>query len=425
MKIRLGLIGADDSVAQIQTVARDYPEIELRPLVYWREPEVIDILSQHISDMDMWLFSGQVPYSIAKKWGRLNVPIFYVPHTGSSLYGLLLYLVHEQGLRLSEMSFDTFHSTEMKRLLEDIGIYTDIHLYHYPDEIEAGELAQYHADLWRNGVTKVAVTCLRSAQIELQRLGVPAYHVLPARTAILSTFESILKTHQLLHYRSSQVAVLLLDTGELQDEAGYSRAGTESHLKRWARRLAGTLQETSSGEFAIWTTRRHVEDITNGFHTVPALPGVDLPPYHSLCSGVGLGQTVAQAQEHARLALQYARKYGTGNWCCVLDDKHVIGPLGKQNQLTYSYTDEQLRGASQKVSLSTTTLSKLQAILRNIGKNEITSRELAEHMGILPRSARRILLELEQAGFANVVGEEAPHMHGRPRKIYYIHFGNQ
>jgi predicted ArsR family transcriptional regulator len=51
---------------------------------------------------------------------------------------------------------------------------------------------------------------------------------------------------------------------------------------------------------------------------------------------------------------------------------------------------------------------------------EINAHELAQSMQILPRSARRILMELESKGLAKVVGEESPNPRGRPRKVYRI-----
>jgi len=104
----------------------------------------------------------------------------------------------------------------------------------------------------------------------------------------------------------------------------------------------------------------------------------------------------------------------------AFDDGTIAGPLGKGERIRYSLGDEELRQLASRTSLSAATLGKLQAVLRKRGKNEIEAHELAVYMGILPRSARRILKELEAAGLAEAIGETSPYPRGRPRKVYRI-----
>lgn len=417
MKILVGLIGADDSVERIRSVAAEYPELALRSLVYWHEAEVVELVARHNKEIDLWLFSGQVPYAVAKQAGVLRGPAFWVPHTGSSLLGLLLYLSHEQHVRIPDISFDTFHPDELATVLNDLQIPAPPYLYHYPGAIDATQLADFHTKLWRNGQTKVAVTCLRSAHVELLNRGIPAYHVLPARSAIASTLEAIIRTHQLLRYRNAQIAVVLTQQ-PASAAAGESQQARWHHaLQRWARIFSGVLQELPDGEWAIWTTRRFVEVVTNGFHTIPSLSPED---DSRRCWGIGLGQSVAQAQEHAQFARRQAEQHGPGSWFAVFDDKAVTGPMGQTTQLRFSYADRRLREASRRAGVSGTTLSKLQGVVALLGRDELSSLQLAEQLSILPRSARRLLALLEEAGLAEVVGEETPHPRGRPRKIYRI-----
>ncbi|OQP18210.1 transcriptional regulator, partial [Geobacillus zalihae] len=77
IRIRLGLFGADDSLSIIQAVAQEYKELVCVPVVYWDESEVIDLIRPLASEVDMWLFSGQVPYSIVKQSSEVDAPLFY------------------------------------------------------------------------------------------------------------------------------------------------------------------------------------------------------------------------------------------------------------------------------------------------------------------------------------------------------------
>lgn len=53
-------------------------------------------------------------------------------------------------------------------------------------------------------------------------------------------------------------------------------------------------------------------------------------------------------------------------------------------------------------------------------QNKFSANELAQYLQMTPRSARRILNELEMTGLAKVVAEESPRQTGRPRKIYQL-----
>ena len=64
----------------------------------------------------------------------------------------------------------------------------------------------YHYDLWKEGKTLAAVTCLKNAQHELIKLGVPAFRVFPAQSAIVSTLALIRQTYETLHFKDSQIA---------------------------------------------------------------------------------------------------------------------------------------------------------------------------------------------------------------------------
>jgi hypothetical protein len=421
LKIHLGLLGADDSVTQIEDVAGDFPEIELHSIVYWKESDVIRLLQPHLDSVSMWLFSGKVPYSIAQQWGGIAVPSFYVPHTGASLYKTLLYLAHEQHLPVSQLSFDTLHPAELSNLMDEVGITAPFHLRHYENLIDPDDLVQYHYELWASGQTKAAVTCVRSTHLELIGRHVPAYHIVPARDAIAAVLESIVQTHSIIHLQGAQIAVQLMDTPSIQpDDLALE---TERQLHLYAKRLHGVCHALKHGRFEVIATRGPVEEATQEFSSLPGQNILVGLPINRLTCGIGIGHTLAEANDHAYAALRHAQNRGIGSWYGVLEDKTVIGPLGfQQETLTYSYADSVLQELSQHVSLSVTTLSKLQSIIQLLDRDQISANELAESMNILPRSARRILMVLEQHGLASIVGEQAPYVRGRPRKVYRIHF---
>ncbi|MCL6517293.1 HTH domain-containing protein [Alicyclobacillus sp.] len=452
MQLRLGVLGADDSLAEIVTVASGYPEIRITPVVYWEEAEIPELLRPVADTVDLWLFSGQVPYNIAKAWGGIRVPMLYTPHTGAGLWRVLLHLSHEHGWRVTELSFDTFHPEELRALAEEAGIAVPRHLYHYEAGIDVERLAAFHERLWQEGRTRAAVTCVRSCQLRLMARGVPAHHVTPARDDIARVLDVAVRMHEAARFRDAQIAIQFVEYtpvrangahgadedigrregGGREDRAGMAPAGLREGVLRYAARLAGTAHP-SGDLWMILTTRGILSAQTADFRTQPDVAARLQPPGWTVTSGIGVGRTVAEAEAHARAALQHARQAGLGAWMCVLDDKSVRGPLeaapaaggrgmdgGAARGLVYSYADEELRAVGAGSPLSVATLSKIREALRRLGTEEVTAHELAERLSIHPRSARRLLAALERQGIARVVGEEAPYARGRPRKVYRI-----
>lgn len=430
MKLRLGILGADDSLEIIQSVTREFPELECLPIAYRSEDEIFDLLEPYVHAADMWLFSGQVPYAMVSEWGRIQTPLAYVPHIGASLYRTLLYLSHQLGLHVDELSFDTFSPQELDQFLKEAGISGGFTwLKHYEGAIHANVLADYHEGLWREGKTKAAVTCLRTAEVELKKRGVPVHRVLPTRAGVHSVIHMLLRTYEMLRFKDTQIAVQMLEIDPFReladgafstDELYNAEIKTTEKLLRYAKQLQGSLKTAGPGRYVIFTTRGSLRDVTRDYTIVPDLEECFGIRADLATCGIGIGKTAYEAEIQAGTALLHAKERGPGSWMVFFDDKSIVGPLGRDEQIAYSSVSQHLQEISKQTSLSVLTLTKLDSILKKRGSTVINAHELAQYMQILPRSARRILIELESKGIARVVGEESPHPRGRPRKLYRI-----
>jgi hypothetical protein len=430
IRIRLGILGADDSLPIIQSVVEEYKEFVCLPVVYWNESEILDLIRPLASEVDMWLFSGQVPYSIAKQSGEIEVPLFYVPHTGASLYRTLLQAYYTNQIPISQLSFDTYERGEVERLLEEADIKEPVpHIKHYEGGISAQELASYHYDLWRQGKTKAAVTCLRTAHLEMEKMGMPVYRVLPARSAVEAVVQTIIRTGEMLHVQDAQVAVQMIEVDSMMitspeafstDEIYKMELKATEKLLQYTKKVQGSLKCAGPGRYVIFTTRGALKEMTASYKTIPSEEEMAHLYDEIVACGIGIGRTAYEAEIQAGKAFLHAKHCGRGAWMVAFDDGTIAGPLGKGERIRYSLGDEELRQLASRTSLSAATLGKLQAVLRKRGKNEIEAHELAVYMGILPRSARRILKELEAAGLAEAIGETSPYPRGRPRKVYRI-----
>ncbi|WP_085524364.1 transcriptional regulator [Tuberibacillus sp. Marseille-P3662] len=428
MNIRLGIIGVEDNLELIQSIANEYPEFTTFPFLHALGEEVIDILKAHQHDIDMWVFSGYYVYQIAERWGKVTQPMFYVPYTESSLYKTLYQAQYHDHINSDEISFDAFEPYQFSQIFSELDVNVNpAHLKPYAGSID--EIVEHHYRLWTEGKTKAAVTCIWMVRNELKRLGVPVFRVRPSESAISSVLNMALRTHEMLRFKNAQIAVQMLEIDTFMslskdmyssDELNHFEMKHTQELLVYAKKIQGSLKTVGPGRYVIFTTRGLLSDITQDFTAVPNMEEIQQIDKDVVTCGIGLGQSAYEAEIHAGKALLHAKEKGKGAWMVHFEDKTINGPLGKPETITYSYDTKKFQTISQQTSLSVATIGKVDSILKKIGKNEITAHELSQQMQIMPRSARRILVELEKHQFAQGTGEESPNPRGRPRKIYRI-----
>lgn len=437
MKIKLGLLGPSDSIQVVQTTLAKYPEFHCTPIECLTEEDLIEHVLPIKQEIDMWLCSGPITYYIVSQWGEIHAPIFCVPYNGSSLYKTLVQVIYEQKLDIAEISFDSYQEVESELVpgvedaLLEAGI-EDKPLYVMKETFELDEVTRYHADLWKKGLIKATITA-HPIDAELKKLGLPTYRILPATMDIAAVASQMLRTFEMLYFKNTQIAIQMIDT-ELHEDVTSDTLSSDEITKReigytdklltYAKKVHGSLKSVGRGRYAIFTTRGLLQEITEDFQTAPEIQGINQLSRKGITCGIGIGQTAYEAEINATNALLHAKKCGTGSWVVCFDDKKIAGPLGTPEQITYSYASEELHAISQSTSLGISTLQKLKAVLRKLASEQISSQELAQYMQITQRSARRILTELEEKGFAQIVAEEKPYMRGRPRKVYKISLEN-
>ncbi|KPN96479.1 transcriptional regulator [Lysinibacillus sp. ZYM-1] len=428
MKIRLGLLGPLDSIEFVESVLKNWPEFICTLIECLTEEDLEEKVTPLLKEeMDMWLCTGLITYNIVQNWNQLEAPTFYVVYKGSSLYKTVLRVLYERKIEVNEISFDAGNSATWEQALLEAGIEVKPKFVE-SETISLNDLVQYHFKLWESGQTKAAITGHPIHQ-ELQRLGVPTYRLFPSSMAVEAVVTNMLRTYEMLRYKATQIAVQIIEIDPFLEMAKDNFSTDElfrielkimEHLLTYTKSVHGSIKSTSFGRYIIFTTRGLMEDITRHFSQMPDIEDFTHLDQEAMTCGIGIGQTVYDAEINAGNALLRAKECGKGSWMVCFDDKKIAGPLGRPEQLTYSYTSEQLETLSQETTLSVMTLNKLKSSLKKLASDELNANELAKYMQIPARSARRILTTLEEKGFAEVVAEEKPHTRGRPRKVYKI-----
>ncbi len=431
-KIKIAVVGPRDSVSLIGEVGKEYEKrIEMTPLIYAVPSEVPELMDRYGDSADVWLFSGQVPYYFAVACQATSKPLFYIPHTGSSLYRVLLQIACIEEMSFDGISFDLLSRAEIEETFADIPLKVkNIYVKEFKDIISTQDLAAYHYELWQAGKTKAAVTTLQSAYEELKKRQVPVFRIWPLRDNIRTTLNLAIRTVEAAAFKESQIAVqhvAIDDYAEVVREAhsGYTVRRLEATLYtlliNYAEMAKGAIHAHGHGQYSIYSTRGAVEAITENFTVMPIKEEIIKALPVPVSGGIGFGQTAHAAEENAYKAMGFARHAGKGNWMVVSDEGTVTGPLSSAAHLRYSLraADEDCRRMAQEMNISVTTLNRLLASLGKIGGEAVGADELALHLAITPRSARRLLASLVEKDLALLTQQETLHK-GRPRNLYQL-----
>jgi hypothetical protein len=427
---RLAIIGPADSVDLILSVAREKEEIFIPvPIIYRDASEVPKILYRKAGEADIWLFSGIVPYRYALTVPRWAKPLLYIPHTGSSLYRGLAQITYTTGQPLDRISFDTFNRWEIEETFRDIGQpLPTIFIKQYPGVISASELTDFHYELWNKGQTQAAITCFQKTCEELSSLKIPVFRIWPTRDSIRGSLDAAARVAESMRFLDAQIAVghVTIDGYEnLAREANSSYDVNRIEIRLYeilidfAQQIGGSVIPQGGGQYILFTTRGRIGEITKDFTVLPVMDVIAQKLHVHVSGGIGFGATAYQAEENAHMALGLSRKQGLGQWMIVTDDQTAIGPLNTATRLKYSISagDSKRKALAQRLQISQLTLSKLSAFMVETASAAIKIDDIALHLGITPRSARRIISALRSAGLAHYCGEEITGR-GRPSKTY-------
>ena len=431
-KIRIVVVGPADSVALIKEVGKEYAKrVIMTTLTYNKPTEVPQLMKEIVDIPDAWLFSGQVPYYYAADSQITTKPLFYIPHTGSSLYRVLLQIACVEELDFDSISFDLLSRTEIEDTFADIPMQVkNIYIKEFADIISAEDLVAYHYDLWKNGKTRAAVTTLQSAYAELKKKKMPVFRIWPLRDNIRTTLKLAIQTVEAAAFKESQIAVQHIAIDDYSTVVKEARSSYEMRrleaalytiLINYTEMVKGSINVHGHGQYSIYSTRGAIEQITDKFTVMPIKEDMIKALAVPVSGGIGFGMTAHAAEENAYKAMGFARHNGKGNWMVVSDDGTVSGPLSSPSYLQYSLrmNHAECKKIAQKLGVSGTTINRLLVSLNHMDREAVGAEELATHLSLTTRSARRLLAALVDNNLAVVSCQETLHK-GRPRNLYRL-----
>src|SRR5436190_932393 len=119
----IGVIGPADSTAMALSVGADEG---LADQVVGRAYRSVDDAVELAVELDrvcqVLLFTGRVPFALARPRDELSATLRYVPHSAADLYRTLVHLLRENRGELPRISLDTIQPAIVREAYEDLGL---------------------------------------------------------------------------------------------------------------------------------------------------------------------------------------------------------------------------------------------------------------------------------------------------------------
>lgn len=420
----IGIVGPPDSVALATSVAGESglaDEIVTR--AYGSIGEAVQLAREIDHLCHVILFTGRVPFALTARQGGVRAQLTFVPHTGVDLYPALLGLTKANRGALPEFSLDTIERSAVAEVFEDIGLTPPEHVFSLDEadaELGVGnptQIVEFHETWFRQGSVSACLTCLDSVHSALLESGVPSYRIVHTRPPLRVALQRASLLSRLARSEATQVAVVWIEAAaDSHDRELVGRL--QDSLSAYAERLHGRMTKVGREAYVIHTTRGAVEDairrLAAGYASGFDLRNVPVP----VVAAAGVGSTAASAEEQARRALQLSRS--TGQPHVFFEDGTLVHPDGQGLRRTVPPNDGRVASLAGKLGMGALAFERLTEALRRVDPTAVTANELAAARGIKPRSARRVLLDLESVGIATRLGHHTGPTAGRPQIAWRV-----
>lgn len=421
--LTIGIIGPQDLVERVMLMGHeDAVPSRLVAAAYSDEKEAADRVAMLGSSVDACLFTGPLPYEVARQFGVLTMPATYVPLGGASLYSALLRATRESDYDPTRVSIDVLSRTEVEEAYADLDLETThVHVR----EGSAGP--EFHEELWRTGRTTAAITCAHGVASHLRGTDIPTLEVRPTTASIRTGLNTAALLGAANQLEMAQIAIGIIDVPTLREtsQQGSYRYWREE-LKLTVHRLL--LDEARRTGLLLWPHDDHsylvaatvgsVSDATRGFRSPPFVERIRDELGIGVEVGIGLGATAQKAEAHARAALSWAhRSRGRRGF--------VVDRIGRAFPVTANESGRNEADAPGGVDPR-----RLEALARLVVALEkehegasplIVDAEItARCLGVTERTARRLLRTLVEGGLAWPLPPNRTPQPGRPRQLYRL-----
>ncbi len=433
-EITIGVVGADEIVRRIMSVARatGSPSWRLIAAVYGVEHEAHAQAMKIASRVDVCLFAGPLPYDVATRPGDLPVPATYIPVGGSALYGTLLRGALEGTFDPLRVSVDSAPVADVREAFQEIGLDpAAVRVMPYVHPESAAEFLDFHRELYERGATTGAITTVPTVAAALAAAGVPSLKMTPAGTTIRHTLHTAALIGSGAKLEESRIVTMIVrvPSGAFPAHASPSnywyqelKLSLHRELLRDARPMDAAVLTRDEHSYLVVTTMGSLNLATDDLTMAPFLGRISAELGLRLEVGIGLGRSTREAELNAQAAVDKASAAGA-------DTAFLVGPGETVLQLPAARQEDDGTPAAASQPAQPSRDSRAAEILArlaekidadNDSERVIDAERVAELLGVTLRTARRMLHTLVDEGLAWPMPPARSSKVGRPPRPYQL-----
>lgn len=428
--MHIGIIGPQSSCEAVRRNLLEIdPKLQVSCYAQERVSQCVQVVEACERACDAILFTGCAIERFVLENCTLHKPSTSIEKSSISVAGALMEM-QKQGLELDAFSIDVVENQVIEDLLDAFHIMAR-NIYHSSLQpgVDEEEYVRWHADLQKSGKTRVALTSFAWVYYALKEQDCHAIYLAPTRTMVRRALDALKSEYALNRAEYAQSAVVVFQISDFEDlqEQYYSsmaaKAELEPHIVRYAQSIQGAIFPVGRREYLIFTNAGVVRELERQSQLLQ-LQRKAKSLGMILDVGIGRGITACQAETNARKALKYALKKGRQEIYEIDERNTMEGPVGREQQLKYELisSDPKIEVVARKTGLSPESILKIIAIAEARQSNVFDAHQLAECLDITPRSARRIMNKLTEAGCGRVYAKETAAAGGRPKTLLEIQF---
>lgn len=428
MLVTIGVIGPAESVEKILYVAEEFPHAKCIPFIYEKVSELPALIEQGRPIVDQWLFSGMMNHMYALQYELVSEEQSNYPYLhGSSFFVKLLEIQEKEGRMIRSVSIDYITDEEMEKV---VSFYNFDHLRFHtiPSSFnrDSKQIANLHEKMYKEGKTEVAITALKDVYDRLQANNVPVYRLTPSYIAIKLALELLIEKAQSKHYENLQMAVLgcqVLNAHENIDQSLFEWKHQDLLVKKdlltLTQKLNGSFVVNADGLYSIYTTKGEIDEEIEA-SLLNMIETFKLNQQLEVGFTIGYGQTVLEAEQHVRHGLNQLQA-GEEPYILIVKTKNDITQKVQSdyaNQLNTTDLRATLQDRFQLTDSNARDVLRLAFHCQRYNKQAFTADDVAQWFSNTKRNARRILLELQQAGVIEIHERTQTTQRGRPSNVY-------
>lgn len=428
MKVKVAVFGGEDIVNRINKQIEGQDDIIIIPFTYKKTEDTTQLIDTAFM-CDIYLFAGALPYLYAKhKIDKKRLPAVQVIFDEYMILTNLYHMKEDYHRQLNRLSIDVLDKGYADNVLKELNIDgKEIYTYSFgnDDHMAIDNIIAHHQRLWVEGKIDYVLTSSDEVEQRLLKVGIPTTSMIIPGINIDKAIEKAKSMSIFNQSKSAQIVAGLVRIKNLhavkekQGEFIAQELMLKLHqiLLKFSRKTNASVMLDQNNLFVLFGNKAVLDHITNHYRDFPLLREIEATLQVPVDISFGLGLTVKQAEQNAKLALKICAET-KGSKCYIVNERQdTIGPLGVKK---FFDTSKLYQALIHKARLNNELSYNFIDFITIRNNEPFSSNDIAVYYKVTKRSAERTIHKLLTNEVIRIAGEERPYLKGRPRKLFTL-----